>query len=502
MITRKPLAELIERVPGRDPGKDEHLEVVINLEKAIEPGNREGTVRLYYFPKTIKTAFEEILLTFSATEGKGFWLTAEYGVGKSHFLSTLACLLSGNTDTVWAAVHDPDIRNYQFQFKKRKLFPVVVGLRGKTTTNQERPITLLEQLEKEIDKSIIQLGLQDKINITPIAETLKMYDGFTTTFQGAIQSYIQQKSGVKAGDLRKNHPERFADLIRTFFKEQNIPFEPRVSINERLQYLYKQIVDSNTGFNGLFFIIDEYESWLSQREIKMAEGKYDIDVLLALSENLPRQHGYEIFTVVASQTSMPAQLSGRFKDLPLLAGAGAERDYHVICAHRVRRYKPQMKAEATLYYHHFYEEFSSFKADTEETFLETFPFHPLSYETVRRFTSSVQDMEGVRLGLNIFYDVIKSQQALQLNKPLTLDKVHKFSTNFQNALARPRFSDTQVRFLEAKGQLPRIFDDDEDQEIAESILTILYLQYVISGNQTVSMTAGELAEAIHAVIYA
>ena len=43
--------------------------------------------------------------------------------------------------------------------------------------------------------------------------------------------------------------------------------------------------------------------------------------------------------------------------------------------------------------------------------------------------------------------------------------------------------------------MPRIFDEDEDQEIAEAILTILYLQYVISGNQTVSMTAGELAEA-------
>lgn len=496
MITRKNLEQIIEPVPAIKKGKDVgYLQDTIHLEESIEPGNREETVRLYYFPKTIKTAFEEILLTFSTTEGKGFWLTAEYGVGKSHFLSTLACLLSDNTDKVWSAVHDPDIRNYQFQFKKRRLFPVVAGLRGKTATNQERPITLLEQLEKEIEKSIIQLGLQDKINITPVAEALKMFDGFKPTLQGAIQNYIQQKSGVKAGDLRKNDPARFADLIRTFFKEQNIPFEPKVSINERLQYLYKQIVDSNTGFNGLLFIIDEYESWLSQRNIQSAEGMFDSNVLQALTEILPKQYGYEIFTVVASQTDMPAQLHGRFKSLPLLAGSGAERDYHVICAHRVRRYKPQMEAEAELYYHHFYEEFSSFKADTEETFLETFPFHPLSYETVRRFTSSVQDMPAVRLGLNIFYDVMKSPDALLLNKPLTIDKVHKFSINFQNALASHRFADSRARYLEAKGQLPRIFDDDEDQEIAEAILTILYLHYVISGNQTVSMTAGELAEA-------
>jgi len=496
MITRKPLEQIIESVPALKKGKDVgYLQDTIHLEESIEPENREETVRLYYFAKTLKNAFEEILLTFASREGKGFWLTAEYGVGKSHFLATLACLLSDNSEKVWEAIHDPDIRNHQYKFKKRRLFPIVAGLRGKTAINHERPITLLEQLEKEIEKTITQLGLQDKINVTPIAETLKLYDGFNPTFQGAIQSYIQQKSGVKAGELRKNQPERFADLIRTFFKEQNLPFEPKVSINERLQALYKQIVDSNTGFNGLLFIIDEYESWLSQRDIKTPEGMFDSNVLQALTEILPKQYGYEIFTVVASQTDMPAQLHGRFKNLPLLAGSGAERDYHVICAHRVRRYKNEMEAEAKLYYHHFYDEFSSYKADTEETFLETFPFHPLSYETVRRFTSSVQDMPAVRLGLNIFYDVMKSQDALKMYNPITLDKVHKFSVNFQNALASHRFSDSQARYLEAKGQLPRIFEEDEDRAVAEAILTILYLQYAVSGDQTMSMTAGELAEA-------
>jgi len=494
-MARKPLGQIIERIPGHGTGKEEYIDDTINLEKAIEPDRREDTVRLYYFAKTLKSAFEDILLTFSAKEGKGFWLTAEYGVGKSHFLSTLACLLSDNSDKVWKAVHDADIRNYQFKFKQRKLFPVVMGLRGKTTINNQRPITLLEQLEKEIDEAIIQLGLRGKINITPIAETLKMFDGFNPNLQGAIQSYIQQKSGIKSGDLRKNNPERFADLTRTFFLEQNLPFEPKVNLNERLQYLYKQIVDSNTGFNGLLFIIDEYESWLSQRNIKTPEGMFDSNVLQAITEILPKQYGYEIFTVVASQTDMPAQLQGRFKNLPLLAGSGAERDYHVICAHRVRRYKDGMQKEAQLYYHNFYDEFNAYKTDTEETFLETFPFHPLSYETVRRFTSNVQDMPAVRLGLNIFYDVMKSQDAMKINKPITLDNVYNSSRNFQNALASPRFADSKARYLEAKGQLSIIIEDDEERAIADAILTILYLHYVISGDQTISLTAGELADA-------
>jgi hypothetical protein len=473
MSDRKSLSQIIERVPALKKGKDiGYLQDTINLEESIEPGNREETVRLYYFAKTLKTAFEEILVAFFEPVGRGFWLTAEYGVGKSHFLSTLACLLMDDSEPVWKSVHDPDIRNYRFNVKKRRLFPIVAGLRGKNTIAQDRPISLLEQLEKELDESIKQLGMEEKINITPVAETLNLYDGFNVSLQGAVNNYIQQKSGKRPTDLRRHQPDLFADYVRRFFKDQNLPFEPKYNINERLQYLYRQIVNTKTGYNGLLFVIDEYESWLSQRPITSPEGMFDSNVLQALAEILPKQHNYEIFTVIASQTDLPAQLQGRFKSLPLLAGSGAERDYHVICTHRVRRYKVDMEGEAKLYYHDFYDDFAFYKSDTEETFLETFPFHPLAYETVRRFTSNVQDMPNIRLGLNIFYDVMKQASALALNRPLTLHDVYSHSANFQNALAGPRFSEVHHRFRDAISLLPHIFYDEEDRSIAEAILTV------------------------------
>ncbi len=496
MPTRRPLGEIIERVPVIKNGKEQdYLDTTIYLETSIEPGNREETVRLYYFAKTLKTAFEEILLSFAEPMGRGFWLTAEYGVGKSHFLATLACLLADNSDAVWNSVHEEDIRNYRFKFERRRLFPVVAGLRGKTAISMDRPITLLDQLEKEIDEAVTRLGLDKKINITPVAETINLFDGFNVSLQGTINNFIQQRSGQKAGDLKRNHPDRFADFVRRFFKENNIPFEPKVSVNDRLLYLYKQIVDAKTGYNGLLFIIDEYESWLSQRQITSPEGMFDSSVIQALTEILPKQYGCEIFTVIASQTDIPAQLAGRLKPLPLLAGSGAERDYHVICAYRVRRYKPDMEKEAKLYYHDFYNEFAFYKNETEETFLDTFPFHPLAYETVRRFTSSVQDMPGVRLGLNIFYDVMKSQDIMALNMPVAMNCVHEYSSSLQNALASPRFGDSQKKFRDALAQLPRVFDDEEDVFIGKAILTILYIQFVISGEQAIPMTASELADA-------
>jgi hypothetical protein len=496
MPLRKPLDQIVERVPALKNGKDiGYLQDTINLEEAIESQNREGTVRLYYFAKTLKTAFEEILDVFVEPTGRGFWLTAEYGVGKSHFLSTLACLLSDDSDQVWNAVHDGEIQNYRFKFKKRRLLPIVAGLRGKASVSQENPITLMEQLEKEIADSINKLGLEEKINITPVAETLNLFDKFDQGLQGAINSFIQQKSGTQSSRLRKDDPARFADLMRKFFDDNKLPFEPKYSINDRLLYLYKQMTAQHTGYNGLLFVIDEYESWLSQRPITSKEGMFDSQVLQALTEILPKQYNCEIFTVIASQTDIPAQLQGRFNRLPLLAGSGAERDYHVICAHRIRRYKSGMEPEAKLYYHDFYNDFSCYKAETEDSFLETFPFHPLAYETVRRFTSSVQDMPGVRLGLNIFYDVMKSDDALGEEIPLTIFHTHKYSRNFQNALAGPRFGDAQRRYLDAVALLTKVFPDAEERTIAESILNTLYLQFVISGDQASPMTAAELADA-------
>ncbi len=65
MIPRKPLSQIIERVPALKKGKDVgYLQDTINLEESIKPEMRQETVRLYYFAKTLKTAFEEILLAF------------------------------------------------------------------------------------------------------------------------------------------------------------------------------------------------------------------------------------------------------------------------------------------------------------------------------------------------------------------------------------------------------------------------------------------------------
>ncbi len=86
-------------------------------------------------------------------------------------------------------------------------------------------------------------------------------------------------------------------------------------------------------------VIDEYEGW-EKAHPSPAARSHDEDVLETLAYLLPRDLGYQVVTVVASQSAVPAKLQGgqagdRFINIPLLASTN-ERDYDVIASRRVR----------------------------------------------------------------------------------------------------------------------------------------------------------------------
>jgi hypothetical protein len=498
MSQLRPLNQLIEYIPNIKNGKEvDYLNDTINLEESIELENQEETVRLYYFAKTIKATYEEILQAFSEPEGRGFWITAEYGVGKSHFLATLACLLVQPSEKIWRNIHDEDIRNYLFRFKDQKLFPIIDGLRGKSAISADKPITLLNQLEKAIENSIEKLNLSNLINITPVQETIEFYDGCVPELKRAIDDHIRYKTNKMAEIVKQEDLTVFAELVKGFFRQSKIQFGPSYNIEDRLRYLYNQIVNSRTGFTGLLIILDEYEAWQQQRPITKSEGIFDSNVLQVLTELLPSRHNCNIYTIVASQSEIPTQLYGskRFTYRTLLAGEGAERDYHVISAYRVRRYKQGGESEAELYFHNLYEEFESYKNENKEQFIETFPFHPLSYEFVRRFTSNVGDEPGLRLGINIFYDLVRDNNVLSNTSPIISAHLPKHSPNFKRALEKPRLIDGYQKYLDAVKAVPRVFKEQSDQILAQNIITTLYLHYVVYQGQTLALTTNQIADA-------
>ncbi len=111
-------------------------ETTLSLLREIKFRPQE-TVKDYIFTDSIKENFERILDNVISTRGGGFWVQAEYGAGKTHFIATLSCLLMNGSDELWDLVQDSEIRNYRFKMAQMKLFPVLINLKGEGSIEKE-----------------------------------------------------------------------------------------------------------------------------------------------------------------------------------------------------------------------------------------------------------------------------------------------------------------------------------------------------------------------------
>ena len=120
-MNRLPLGELITRKL--------RPETTLSLIPAFREHPQE-MVETYVFTETIRHYFGEILDAVATGMGQGFWIQAEYGAGKTHFLAVLAALLANQQEDLWSAVQDEEIRLFRRRLQESRLFPVIVSLRG------------------------------------------------------------------------------------------------------------------------------------------------------------------------------------------------------------------------------------------------------------------------------------------------------------------------------------------------------------------------------------
>src|SRR4051794_40385211 len=96
-----------------------------SLVKIIQPGQARETVGNYRITSTLRQHFKRVFEYVVHRQGQGFWVQAEYGAGKTHFLGTLVDLLLWPQEKVWEVIQDDELRrDYADPLAKVKLFPV------------------------------------------------------------------------------------------------------------------------------------------------------------------------------------------------------------------------------------------------------------------------------------------------------------------------------------------------------------------------------------------
>ena len=310
----RPLNRIITVKP--EPQTTPSLAQAITRAKACE------TVSDYHFTPSLRAHFQRVFECIVHRKGQGFWVQAEYGAGKTHFLGTLIDLLIWDDAAVWDAVRDAEIKSdYAAALAKVKIFPVAFSLRGMGESSDSD--SLMRIFEEQIGESIQTFApeLDEQVKVTSPELAAHWY---------AEEASDDEKAGV-ANFFRREHactPEEYRaqsglrkfgqELVRSKLPEGRL----RGKFKERFAFIYEQITRVG-GYDGMLFVVDEFRSWQDRHVAGTAAYAEDEEILETLAFVLPSQH-CNITTLIASQGDMPQKLSGggegdRFIPLYLLA---------------------------------------------------------------------------------------------------------------------------------------------------------------------------------------
>ena len=441
----------------------------------------EEMVKTYIFTDTIRAHFEEIMESVARGHGQGFWVQAEYGAGKTHFLVVLSALLSNLDDKLWTLVNDDVIRNYQRRLGAYQLFPVVVSLRGEGSADPFLGRSLLDVLlEEGFQRALEHAELEDQVQVTAAEDLLVwLQSKASQAIRQEAEDFVRRRTGRTIGAYRDDEGvEALGRLIAEYCETAGIRPEIVSSVKARLAHIYEQLTDGS-GYDGLLVVIDEYEGWQKNHNTE-EELSADAELLETLGYLLPRDLGCRVFTVVASQSSVPAKLRGehegdRFINIALLAQDN-ERDYDVIVSRRVRALNEARLPEINDHYEYYTQHFAFAQNLSLDEFYDIFPFQPRCFEVVRRITA--RDLPTTRSGLFVFWEAVNQPELLDRTLLVRVADLLTSRHLVEDCLTTTVYKDAYQAYKAAYEAL-ELFDlEPDDLLLARDVLATLFLWHL------------------------
>lgn len=474
-------------------------QTTLSLVPAFQEQARE-MVETYIFTDTIRARFVEILDSMARGQGQGFWVQAEYGAGKTHFLVVLAALLSGRDGEMWGRVADDEIRNFRHRLGAERLFPVVVSLRGEGSADPFLGRSLWDVLlEEGFQRALDHAGLAGRIQVTAAEDLFAwLRSKASEGIRREAEEFARKRTRQGLDSYRDTEGlEAAGRLIAEYCAGAGIKPEIASSIKARLAHIYRQLTaPGGPGYDGLLMIVDEYEGWQKNHNSE-AELSADAELLETLGYLLPRDLGFRVFTVVASQSAVPAKLRGeqagdRFINVPLLAQDN-EHDYDVIVSQRVRDLNEDRMPEIRDHYQYYTQHFAFAQSITDRQFFDTFPFQPRCFEVVRRITA--RDLPTTRSGLSVFWEAINQPHLLDQTRLIRVADLLASSHLVEDCLTTTVYKEAYQAY-KAAGEALDVFDLEEaDLSLARDVLATLFLWYLAFMDTPRRMGVQDLAQA-------
>jgi len=460
-------------------------------------GKPDATVGCYYFTQSLTKIFAEVFDSAINKKGQGFWIQAEYGAGKTHFLATMTLLLTHKENGLWDSVHDAALRcQYRDALMKLKLFPVTFSLLGAGENDAED--RLMRQFEKEIIKALPP-ELRDKISITSDDLAVRWFDQEANeTEKAGLAHHFQKAHNCTPEEFRdRRSRQQFGAEIR----KSGLTIDLKGAFRDRFAHVYQQITQMG-GYNGMLFVVDEFRSW-QDRHYGRPSFEEGCQVLETLAYYLPVESNMNIITVVASQGECPQKLLGgqkgdRFIVRSLLANQN-KTDYGEIVAYRVRDIQPNAAVDIDEYFSYCREQFKFLRQSqtSKEYFKAIFPFQPRCFDVIRCLTQSFErhHLPSARAGIHIAYETLKMQDILEGKRLLVVADLLR-SEQLQQGLTDDAFRAGHESYRSALEVVDSsVAFSTEEKDLARRLIGTLYLWAIAMPENARALPLTELAEA-------
>ncbi len=471
------------------------------LSRLIQRENARKTVSEYLLTPSLRAHFKRVFDCLINRKGQGFWVQAEYGAGKTHFLGTLVDLLVWQDEKVWQDLSDAELKSeYQGAVSKVKMFPVAFSLRGMGESPEAD--SLMRVFEEQTRESLKAFApaIEPQVMLTSAELAEHWYEKEASAAEKAgVRFFFEEEHKCTPEQFRaKAGPRKFGqELVRSKLPEGRL----RGKFKDRFALIYDQITKLG-GYDGLVFVVDEFRSWQDRHVPGTAAYAEDEEVLETLAFILPTQH-HNIITLVASQGDMPQKLSGggtgdRFIPLLLLADKN-KSDFGEIVAFRCRDLQKGAPTDIKDYYDYCRKEYRFIRQAniSFDYFTAIFPFQPRCFDVMRRITQSPEqhNLPTERSAIRMAWQTLSDPALLKGKRLLTLSDIMR-TEELQKGLNHEHYKDAYRNLQGALEQLPEFDVAPEEREQAARILETLFLWSIsLPDNLRDGITDQEVAEA-------
>lgn len=457
---------------------------------------------LYIDP--VRSYLNRIFETVADGKGQGFWVQAEFGVGKSHLMAATAVLAVGGPAAWDRAKQREDEEKkagpgarvdnlWRKKIEKKKIFPIVFSLEGCGGGHESK----LEDFI--LDEAQATFGLREgkPLAVYPEEHLAKLFiREHQKAFKDELRAFLADKRLMRGlaeyeydellEALKRPESQRDAGrVLLAFYRHKNLRPNVPTERGERLGQAVRDILDA--GYSGIFIAIDEMSEYLRRSHF----ASDDEDCLETLSSTLAQAQGLPIWLLVAAQSAHtnPQKIIGPHRLRDELLEHKAER-FRDIVVQRTRQIEDP--AAVKVYYEGYRNLIPWVKAAAKEDFESSFPFPPDSLTVLRDIS---KNLTGTRSTISFLHRALlnatsgESKEKYKELVPLwqIFDDLMSYqatpSQNSSGAISiRSRFRGQVAALEAAQATLSRVTDGQlarpQNRSRAERILNTLFLYHL------------------------